>query len=246
VTLMHVLSDLVKSRQLMRVSELEQDLACSQDHAKAIREIFPILEDPRILFDDKLRLVCLYALRYERENNQLGQLKAVLRGKAVSNVEVTACSIVDELLSYCGANVRSGDLFGNKNILSKMVTSVKSSVKGVDNIYTQHKPAITDNLLALSQGKMKVKSLPYLDAGGSKQQGRYRLVVVYIVGGVTYEELAAVEQFNGSNPAGLRVVIGGSSVHNSHTFITDVLKGSALFQQQQYQSHNTANGDDFS
>src|SRR5271155_3971098 len=79
VTLMHVLSDTVKNRQLLRVSEIEQDLACSQDHAKAIREIFPLLEDQRIHFDDKLRIVALYALRYERENNQLTQLKSVLK-----------------------------------------------------------------------------------------------------------------------------------------------------------------------
>jgi len=222
------------------VSEIEQDLACSQDHAKAIREIFPLLEDPRILFDDKLRIVALYALRYERENNQLAQLKAVLRGKAQSPEQHHLCAAIDEMLAYAGASVRGGDLFGNKNILSKMVTSVKSSVKGVDNIYTQHKPAIVDNLNQLVQGKMSTKSLPYLDAAGSKQAGRYRLVIVYIAGGATYEELAAIEQFNTGNPAGLRVVLGGSTIQNSRTFIDDVLTGVEIQQPQ-----NNHHGGDF-
>ena len=225
VTLMHVLNDSVKRRQLLRLSELEQDLACSQDHAKAIREIFPILEDFNVAFEDKVRVVALYGLRYERENNQLGQLKGVLRGKAQTDDDIHRAQVVDEMLKYAGAGARGGDLFGNKNILSKMITSAKSTVKGVDNIYTQHKPALADTLLQLSQGKLTGKNYPYLDAAGSKQGGRYRLVVVYFVGGATYEEVLTVHDFNINNQAGMKVVIGGATVLNSRQFIDDVLHG---------------------
>jgi vacuolar protein sorting-associated protein 45 len=240
VTLMHVLSDTVKRRQLLRLSELEQDLACSQDHAKAIREIFPILEDPAIAFEDKARVVALYALRYERENNQIAQLKGVLRSKAQSEAEVQRCGIVDEVLRYAGAAVRGGDLFGNKNMLSKMITSAKSSVKGVDNIYTQHKPVLLDTLRQLAELKLTGKHYPYLDAAGSKQGGRYRLVVVYMAGGVTFEEVLAVHDFNSNNAQGMRCVIAGSEIHNSRSFIDDVLTG----QEQTYT--NQSNGSDFS
>jgi vacuolar protein sorting-associated protein 45 len=221
VTLMHVLSDTVKRRQLLRLSELEQDLACSQDHAKAIREIFPILEDPAIAFEDKARVVALYALRYERENNQIAQLKGVLRSKAQSEAEVQRCGIVDEVLRYAGAAVRGGDLFGNKNMLSKMITSAKSSVKGVDNIYTQHKPVLLDTLRQLAELKLTGKHYPYLDAAGSKQ-------------------VLAVHDFNSNNAQGMRCVIAGSEIHNSRSFIDDVLTG----QEQTYT--NQSNGSDFS
>ena len=241
VTLMHVLSDSVKRRQLLRLSELEQDLACSQDHGKAIREIFPILEDLNIAFEDKVRVVALYGLRYERENNQLGQLKGVLRGKAQSEEDIHRSQVVDEMLKYAGAGVRGGDLFGNKNILSKMITSAKSTVKGVDNIYTQHKPALSDTLLQLSQGKLTGKTYPYLDAAGSKQGGRYRLVVAYFLGGATYEEVMAVHEFNATNQVGMKVVVGGSTVLNSREFIDDVLQGA-----DNTQAHSNSNGSDFS
>ena len=43
---------------------------------------------------------------------------------------------------------------------------------------------------------------------------RYKLVYVYMIGGCTYEESLAVEQFNQTNP-GYRVILGGSFLHNS-------------------------------
>ena len=239
VTLMHVLSDTVKRQQLLRLSELEQDLACSQDHAKAIREIFPILEDPNIAYEDKVRVVTLYALRYERDNNQLVQLKGVLRGKATSDADLHLATVVDEVLRYAGAGVRAGDLFGNKNMLSKMITSAKSTVKGVDNIYTQHKPLLADTLKQLAENRLAPKTYPFMDASGSRQGGRYRLIVVYFTGGVTYEETAAVADFNTTNQVGLKVVMGGSCVHNSHSFIRDVLEGA----QQEYSNNAQSNGD---
>ena len=242
VTLMHVLSDTVKRQQLLRLSELEQDLACSQDHAKAIREIFPILEDNNIAFEDKVRVVALYALRYERENNQLVQLKGVLRSKATSDEQLHLSTVVDEVLRYAGAGVRAGDLFGNKSVLSKMVSSAKSTVRGVDNIYTQHKPLLADTLKQIAENRLAPKTYPFMDASGSRQGGRYRLIVVYFSGGVTYEETAAVAEFNATNQVGLKVVVGGSCVQNSHSFIRDALTGSDQQQQQQEYS-NTSNGD---
>lgn len=46
-------------------------------------------------------------------------------------------------------------------------------------------------------------------------------VVVFIVGGVTYEESQTVHQYNTNNP-GIRVILGGSNIHNSSTFLDSV------------------------
>jgi len=40
-------------------------------------------------------------------------------------------------------------------------------------------------------------------------------VIVFIVGGVTYEEALTVHMLNRSAPGGVRVVLGGTSVHNT-------------------------------
>ena len=46
------------------------------------------------------------------------------------------------------------------------------------------------------------------------------LVVVYIAGGATYEEATKVAELNASG--GIQVVLGGSYVHNSGTFLEDL------------------------
>ena len=45
-------------------------------------------------------------------------------------------------------------------------------------------------------------------------------VVVYIAGGTTYEEATKVAELNASG--GVQVVLGGSYVHNSGTFLEDL------------------------
>jgi hypothetical protein len=49
-----------------------------------------------------------------------------------------------------------------------------------------------------------------------------RDIVVFIVGGCTYEEAAAVAAFNASS-ANTHVVLGGSCIHNATTFVDDII-----------------------
>ncbi len=57
--------------------------------------------------------------------------------------------------------------------------------------------------------------------GGSKHDE----VFVYIVGGVTYEEALHITQLQDSkeNTTGIKFILGGSCIHNSTTFLDDVL-----------------------
>lgn len=49
-------------------------------------------------------------------------------------------------------------------------------------------------------------------------------VIVFIIGGVTYEEALAVHQLNNS---GYRVILGGTTVHNSESFINEVIQATS-------------------
>lgn len=50
-------------------------------------------------------------------------------------------------------------------------------------------------------------------------------MIVFVVGGVTYEEALTVHMLNRSTPGGVRVVLGGTTVHNTlrcsliHSFV---------------------------
>lgn len=48
-------------------------------------------------------------------------------------------------------------------------------------------------------------------------------IVIFIVGGATYEEGLTVLNFNKSSP-GVRVVLGGTTVHNSDSYMEEVMQ----------------------
>jgi vacuolar protein sorting-associated protein 45 len=85
------------------------------------------------------------------------------------------------------------------------------------------------------------------------QQHLPRLVVVFVVGGTTFEEAAAVAEINaaaarGEGPAGAtgaRVLLGGTGVLNSSAFLRTIEALAASEQQQHagmYQQQQRARG----
>eukprot|EP01006_Ploeotia_vitrea_P022446 TRINITY_DN54857_c0_g1_i1.p1 TRINITY_DN54857_c0_g1~~TRINITY_DN54857_c0_g1_i1.p1 ORF type:complete len:601 (+),score=364.71 TRINITY_DN54857_c0_g1_i1:29-1804(+) len=222
VAIMSELSRLVDQRQLMAVSELEQDLACQHNHSDALERCLRLLNDPRVAFQDKLRVVLLYALRYEKSKNELPQLKALLRDRASTPSERLRCRAVDKILQHAGTAVRGGDLFGNKSFWGRTKNIFGGGLKGVENIYTQHKPLLAATLDKVLADKLKPAEYPFVDRNQSA--GKHSDVFVYILGGVTFEEALAVHTINKSD-SGTNVLLGGSFIHNSSSFLDDVLGG---------------------
>jgi vacuolar protein sorting-associated protein 45 len=70
VTLVGELSRLVSINNLMEVSETEQQLTCQDDHTEVLQKIRKLISDPRVKNVDILRLVCLFALKYEKTGNK--------------------------------------------------------------------------------------------------------------------------------------------------------------------------------
>ena len=83
---------------------------------------------------DALRLVLLYALRYETHaSNQTRELEALLRREKDATDEEVA--LVRAILQYGGSARRGGDLFGSKKgMFKKMGTSLSRGIKGVENV----------------------------------------------------------------------------------------------------------------
>lgn len=72
---------------------------------------------------DALRLVMLFALRYESHSGQLRQLEEALRTKGLGSSDI---ALIDNLLAYGGAAKRSEDLFGQgSGVLSGLSSRVK-------------------------------------------------------------------------------------------------------------------------
>jgi len=96
-------------------------------------------------------------------------------------------------------------------------------LKGVENVFTQHRPVLFETLDLLIKGKLKPASFPYVDTpSSSKDAWRHDDIFVFMLGGTTYEEAASIVAISEQNP-GVKIILGGSCIHNSHTFLDDVL-----------------------
>ena len=137
------------------------------------------------------------------------------------------------LLRTAGADRRVGDLFGDATLASRLGAMAKQSLRGVENVYTQHTPPLAGLLEAAVRGRLKDADYPLADpdaaaaaaAAGSPARPP-RLVVAFIVGGATYAEARVVADANAAADrgegwaAGCRFVLGGTGgVLNSAAFL---------------------------
>lgn len=111
------------------------------------------------------------------------------------------------------------DLFESASIFSGARDRLKG-LKGVENVYTQHSPRLEVTLQNLIKGKLREAQYPFIESGGTTRD-KPQDIIVFVVGGVTYEEAKMVAQVNASSP-GVRLVLGGTTIHNSTTFLEEV------------------------
>lgn len=215
VTMVTELSRIVDERKLMSLSHTEQDLACNAGQVAAFEAVMNHLNDESVSDMDRLRLVMLYALRYEKESPiQLEQLVH----KLASRTSRYKSGLVHFLLKQAGVDKRTGDLYGNRDFFNR-ARNMARGLKGVENVYTQHQPLLYNTIESIVKGRLRDIDYPFV--GNHYQQGRPQEVVIFIVGGTTYEEARTVALQNGAN-TGTRIILGGSVVLNSKRFIKDL------------------------
>ncbi|KAI8833728.1 Sec1-like protein [Chytridium lagenaria] len=215
VTLVGELSRRVDRECLLEVGELEQSLAVAENHSSDLKSLQKVLQQQQIPDDQKLRLVLLYALRYEKlSTNQTLPLLDLLKRVGVSEKKI---ALVEALVLYAGADQRMEDLFDNQDILAR-TKQVFKGLKGVENVYTQHSPHLVTTLQDMIKGKLKLENYPFID-GSTRDKPQD--IIVFMVGGTTYAEAREVSKLNASNP-GVRIVLGGTIVHNSQSFLREV------------------------
>ncbi|KAK3817205.1 MAG: Sec1-like protein [Benniella sp.] len=217
VTLVGELSRLVDKGNMLEVSELEQSLACTDTHSNDLKNLQRLISSPKVNDISKIRLVQLYALRYEKfQGNAVPSLIDLLFKNGLSEREIAS---LDTLIQYGGAAQRQDDLFSNESILSRGRSALKG-LKGVENVYTQHQPQLAQIMEQLLKMRLKEASYPFLD--GSASRDRPQDIIVFIVGGATYEEARCVALLNAANP-GVRIILGGTTIHNSESFVQEVV-----------------------
>ncbi|EFC50279.1 vacuolar protein sorting [Naegleria gruberi] len=243
ITMVTELRSIVSRRKLLDVSEVEQELVCGQTHDNIFEELKKIIKNENTLKLDALRLVIIYSLRYEDRKSELKLLKELLEDKGVEETW-----LVDGAIRFGGKSARTPGLF-DEQPKSLSITSLFKKVasefqdKEVSNVFTQHKPRLYETLEFLFKGKLDTEKYPFIS---DTSKDIPQEVIVFIVGGITYEEASAVELFNSKarreaeESAKLKanfgvisslnqiddnfksVILGGTSVLNSKSFLREL------------------------
>ena len=155
----------------------------------------------------KFRLIALYTIRYGGENKLRNLCKSV-RGMTEKEVY----DVIQNTGKY--SRIKSRHLFGEEST-SAFTPNFFKGLKGAENVYTQHQPLITKEFLPdIIRGKQR-SDFNYL-----RQVEATNKVIVFVIGGVTYEESRAVAMFNKEN--GSNVVLGGTSILNYDSFMQSI------------------------
>eukprot|EP00877_Chromochloris_zofingiensis_P007831 jgi/Chrzof1/3300/Cz12g20040.t1 len=234
VNIMTQLSEEVSKRNLMDLSTMEQELAnpaANLTAAASYDEVMTHMRGTQTSDKDKVRLVMLYALRFEGEAVRLRGMMDFLNTCGLKDSSPQLYAAAEGILKYAGAERRAGDLYGGGNILVK-AKNVFKGLQGVDNVYTQHAPLLVETINQLSSNNLSAAAYPYMASSQDEAlawQSAYKQrppsdMIVFILGGTTYEESKAVHEWNAkhaANPAGgsTRVILGGSTILNSDAFL---------------------------
>ncbi|EFI27209.1 vacuolar protein sorting-associated protein 45 [Coprinopsis cinerea okayama7 len=240
VALVGELSRLVGRDKLLEVGEIEQGLAT---HAGAdYKAVQAIIMNKDVPPWNKLKIVMLYALRYQKtQTANIANLINLLLENGISREDA---KLVYVLLNIAGADQRQDDLFATESLLAKGRSALRG-LGGVENVYMQHTPHLSQTLENLLKGRLKEPSYPFLDnAGPNAGLQRPQDVIIFMIGGVTYEEARTVTLFNQDPSAatngsivgstGTRFLLGGTCVHRSASYIEMVRSAAENFPTSVY------------
>ena len=203
--------------QLFDISALEQDLACQQDHKRQLQDMNEMFDRKEVSPIDKLRLGLLYALRYETQADTLRLKERMIE----SGVPPSQAKLVDKIVRYAGQANRPSGLYGERaGFFGRIKKNITVGLAGVENVYTQHVPLLSKVLDSLLKANLNEMHYPLLE-GAADTAAPPVNVVVWVLGGATYEESTHVANLNKTMP-GVSVVLGGSCVHNSSSFLREL------------------------
>lgn len=223
-TIVSHLSDCIKARNLLEVSLLEQDIVATRTESDHWDRLQALAANPKTQPQDLLRLCLLFNLRYEKtaSPSKVEKLLAAHPQRAM----------VRKLREYFGETRPTDLLFASAGMMASVVSFVKG-MSDVGNIYTQHVPVLKKHMQSLVQGKLDLEAYPFVTTPAPPATFRPKELILFVVGGVTLEEAAMVNQWNaeladggaGGAAAGatradaMRVIIAGTGIHNTATFI---------------------------
>ena len=234
VTLIDEICRIVNANSLLEVSEAEQELISTGNHSESLKRIQLLISSDKIRNCDAIRLTLLYALTFHNHSNC--DTRGLCRMLERRNMNPGDIKIINQLLEFCGlknkqqrtsgvgggigkSTISTQELLTTTEHVRAFTKKVIKGFKGVENIYTQHIPVIKELIEDLNRCRLRETLYPFL--GSVQQRERPQEIIIFIIGGITYEESLTVYNMN-RQLQGIKILLGGSIIHNSKSFLDEV------------------------
>lgn len=221
VRLFEAINAMVNSSSLIHIGEIEQSLAVNDDANAHLDEIMKTCQVNQVSLDEVVRLLMIYALRYEgRAQEQINLLKE----------KFPSCApLMDAIVNIAGNGKRApigseDDIFvGNRRKFTNFLTDIKAlCLDEQSQVLDQYKCLLSSIIDRLKKGQLSTDMYPFVGSVGmpnASETFRPNKVLVFYIGGTTYYEMRAAVQ-----AADIDVIVGGTTVHNASSFIRNEIK----------------------
>lgn len=224
-------------RNIWRLSEVEQNLAVHKDNQQDYRDMLDLFEEPKLSGDYKVKLACIYLLKHGDNENKVNEMFQVL-GQQLSAGDV---NFIHKFRSIFGSKSSDQNSQGHQverdDLLSELARKFNSKMGSkshpeTDNVYMQHVPEISTLLTDFSKNKVskdRLKTIGKEQTAASPSASSPTSsspppqdIILFVVGGVTFEEARFVHQFNATMKNKMRVILGGTSVISTNDYIESI------------------------
>ena len=203
------LSNLIDSRALMDLSELQQDISVENDKGEQMDRVINMLTNPKIIETDKIKLCMLYCIKYSDDNDRVQGIKNYMKKKGLK------VDHVEKVLNYCRVEERrTGDFFSKGS--NFIMQAFSKLTKENPNFFERHKPKCVELVEQLLRGKLNNVDYPQINLrffNDSSRTQENKNVIVFLIGGATYQELR--ELYKLAEVERNRILLGSNFVLNS-------------------------------
>lgn len=227
VFLMSELTRLVTQHNLITVSECEQELVCNLiSHNDILKKLRQLVPSDTVRPIDALRLVSLYTVcRSEKSSSNINDLMRLLKGR--KDVKPVQVEFIKSLRKFISSRPQNPLLDEAVQQVTRMIVQ---GVKGVENVLTQYRPSLSRIIDDLKRGN-KLREAEFAFHGERYKEEPPKRIIVFFVGGVTYDEALVADQYNrmaaaqsmsASSSPSPQIIVGGTSMHNFSSFMEEI------------------------
>ncbi|CUM65733.1 uncharacterized protein PRCAT00003381001 [Priceomyces carsonii] len=234
----------ISDQNLWEVGELQQTIICNLESQLFLKsKLLQVLDNIQISTVNKLKLILLYSVRFNNMED-LNHFSSKLNDPLITSPlpTVSQNGLIKKFRKLFSSNITSntsnnnnnniGNIFNNQRIkINQLFNHNSSQSTKTDNIYMQYTPKLHEilNNVLNTDAQRNDQTLSNLSTvipdnvsnqyGGRVDGYSAQDIIIYIKGGVTYEEARLVHELNESNNS-INLVIGGDCILNSSQWLS--------------------------